>query len=130
MSNIFYQMRLRRLRKLFGFTQTELAKLLGLRGKEAIAKIETGKRSPSSELLYRLTLIFDKPLQYFIPTQVKKGEEEVAMKTEEMVKELEGKDDKKSKSKLALLEAINSRMAVNQHTHYDKHGRGGQDQRH
>jgi transcriptional regulator with XRE-family HTH domain len=132
MINIFYQRRLRQLRRFFALTQTELSKLLGLRGKDTIAKLEAGKRSPSSDLLHRLTLVFDRPFDFFIPSDVEKGIQEVAKNTTKMKHSLSEKSDTKSKRKVELLDAIMSRMAVNQHKskNYDLDVNRGQDQRH
>jgi transcriptional regulator with XRE-family HTH domain len=132
MINIFYQRRLRQLRRFFALTQTELSKLLGLRSKDTIAKLEAGTRSPSSDLLHKLTVVFDRPIEFFIPKDVERGLEVVAKNTKKMRAEFEEKKDAKSKRKVELLDAIMSRMAVNQHKSkkYDLDVNRGQDQRH
>jgi transcriptional regulator with XRE-family HTH domain len=115
MTNIFNLRQLRRIRRAFALTQNELAQLLGLRSSNYITKLETGKRRPSHSILSRLTLIFDMPADIFIPDIVEQAIIQVHENTLNMRRDLEHKSDKKSKRKLELLDAIMSRMAVNQH---------------
>jgi transcriptional regulator with XRE-family HTH domain len=115
MNNIFHLRHIRRLRRAFALTQKELAKLLGLRNSNYITKLETGKRKPSHHIISRLTLIFDQPHHIFIPDIVEQAISSVHENTLKMRKELSNKSDKKSKRKIELLDAIMSRMAVNQH---------------
>ena len=115
MTNIFQKRQLRRVRRSFAFTQKDLCKLLGLKSTNYLTKIENGLRRPSHHILSRLSLIFDIPVFAFIPDIVEQALAQVHENTQKMREELTSKTDSKSKRKIELLDAIMSRMAVNQH---------------
>jgi transcriptional regulator with XRE-family HTH domain len=106
--------KLRNLRRIHGLTQKELSGLLGLKS-NSIAKLESGIRHPSSEVLMKLKIIFDKPDKDFIPDILEEALHHLSDGAHKLRNQIIDKTDKKSKRKVELLDAILSRLALHQH---------------
>lgn len=56
---------IRRARKLAGYTQKQLAELLGHRSAAMISWVEDGRRNITAEKLYRIALVTNTPIDTF-----------------------------------------------------------------
>ena len=75
------QERIKELRKEKGYTQEELAKLLGLSSKSNIANYESGANSPSDKIKFKMCNIFGCSMDYLMGlTSYKKPKEELEKK--------------------------------------------------
>lgn len=63
--SIPFGQRLKAARENANLTQDELAKLVGVQGKQAISNWETGLREPNMQMLLKLSNILERPLNYF-----------------------------------------------------------------
>lgn len=54
------------LRKEYGYTQEEIAQLLGL-SRISVVNIESGKQKVSASMVYILSCLYNRPVNYFYP---------------------------------------------------------------
>jgi transcriptional regulator with XRE-family HTH domain len=123
--------RIRRLRRGFGLSQKDLASLLGQKGRGGIGKLENEAATPTLSVLGKLSVIFDKPMEYFRSDLLERAWSEVADHTIAFKEKLLGKKGGKTERKQELVDAIMSRMAVSQHIEkqYDHPVTGPEDTR-
>ena len=70
MQNHLLPSKLRDLRKAFGYTQYDVAAVLGV-VRQTYAQYETGKRVPSAETLYKLAGLYQIPVEEFMQLTIK-----------------------------------------------------------
>lgn len=58
---------LRRLRRSYGFTQKEIANILGFKSRTQLSRVERGERTPRLEQLVRARILFRTPISELIP---------------------------------------------------------------
>jgi transcriptional regulator with XRE-family HTH domain len=99
------------LRKTAGYTQKELATLMGLKA-NSIAKLENNKRDPSVLSLLKMRFIFDHPDKVIVPQIYQKAAQEVFEAALTLKAIHEGKLSPRSVSKLKQLDQILSRITL------------------
>jgi len=99
-------------RRRFGFTQKELAFLIGLKSRTVVSRIEASKRTPSLSAVYICTLIFNtSPLNLF-PSLISEMYEAVFQRANDLYEELQGDPSKTTRIKLDFLEQVLTRVQL------------------
>ena len=94
-------------RKRSGFTQGELAYLLGLKEHSAISRFEQGHREPSLRTAFAYRLLFDRGLEQLFPQVHAEVCAELASRTEQLSKQIaRGGHNPKCSYKLQKLAAL------------------------
>jgi transcriptional regulator with XRE-family HTH domain len=97
---------LRPLRRRWGFTQEELAFLIGVKSRAAVSRIEGSKRKPSVDMVFICALVFNmSPLQLF-PGLMSELNDSVLQRANELYEELQGDPSKTTRIKLDFLEQL------------------------
>ena len=95
---------LRTFRRRFGFTQKELAFLIGIDSRTVVSRIERSIRRPSFEALIVSVFFFGaSPLELF-PTLVSALHQAALKRANELYEELQGEPSKTTRAKLDFLE--------------------------
>jgi transcriptional regulator with XRE-family HTH domain len=102
---------LRTQRRRWGFTQSELARLLGMKSATHVSRIERGKRKPMTATILASAVIFGVKATEIFPGLADTIEDEVGRRAYELYQELQGNPSKATKLKLDLLETILKRAA-------------------
>ncbi|WP_453967354.1 helix-turn-helix domain-containing protein [Bradyrhizobium elkanii] len=96
---------LRPLRRRWGFTQEELAFLIGIK-RTAVTRIEGLKRKPNIDAVFICALVFNmSPLQLF-PGLMSELHEAALRRANELYEELQGDSSKTTRIKLDFLEQL------------------------
>jgi transcriptional regulator with XRE-family HTH domain len=97
---------LRTFRRRFGFTQKELAFLIGISSRTAVSRIEQSKRKPSIEALIVSVFIFGaSPVELF-PALISDLHVGVLERANELYEELQGEPSRTTRAKLDFLERL------------------------
>ena len=97
---------LRMFRRRIGFTQNELAFLLGSKSRTSISRIEQSNRKPSLETLVLAQFIFDVPSLELFPTFILGLQDAALKRVNELYEELQGEPSKATRVKLDFLEQL------------------------
>jgi transcriptional regulator with XRE-family HTH domain len=100
---------LRPLRRRLGFTQGELAFLMGVKSRTVISRIEASKRRPSLSAIFICALVFDTPPSELFPGLISEFHESVHGRANELYEELQGNPSKTTRIKLDFLEQLLAR---------------------
>jgi DNA-binding XRE family transcriptional regulator len=101
---------LRPVRRRWGFTQRELAFLIGYETGKSICRIEALKQKPTIEAAFACAVIFNTaPLKLF-PGLFSDVEQAVLARTNELYEELQGNPSKATRLKLDFLEGLIDRL--------------------
>jgi transcriptional regulator with XRE-family HTH domain len=103
---------LRTFRRRFGFTQMELAFLIGTKSRTAISRIEGAKRRPGLNALYACAFIFDTPPPELFPDLISELHEAMLDRAYELHEKLQGNPSKTTRIKLDFLEQLMSRLGT------------------
>jgi DNA-binding XRE family transcriptional regulator len=101
---------LRPLRRSWGFTQGELAFLLGFKTGKTISRIEALKQAPTLSAALSCAVIFNAPPVKVFPGLLSDAEQSVLTRARELYDELQGKPSKGNRIKLDFLEALLARL--------------------
>ena len=97
---------LRTLRRGTGFSQKELAFLLGTSSRASVSRIEQSKRKPSIEVLILSAFIFGVSPAELFPTFVSELHQDALQRANELYEELQGEPSKTTRIKLDFLEQL------------------------
>jgi len=100
---------LRPLRRRWGFTQRELAFLMGVKSRTVISRIEGSKRKPSLTAIFICVLVFDTSASELFPGLISELYEDVFRRANELYEELQGDPSKTTRLKLDFLEQLLAR---------------------
>jgi transcriptional regulator with XRE-family HTH domain len=100
-----YSINLKPHRERSGFTQEELAFLLGLKEHSAISRFEHGQREPSLRTALAYRMLFDRDLHELFPHIHEEVSAEIAKRAERLSKQLGHSETPKSTYKLEKLAA-------------------------
>ena len=101
---------LRPLRRRWGFTQHELAYLLGVASRTIISRVEGGKRTPSLAAALALSIVFDATQPQLFPGVISSVQESVLRGANELYEALQGDPSKATRIKLDFLEEVIARV--------------------
>ena len=101
---------LRPLRRRYGFTQEELAFLIGIKSRTAVSRIEGSKRKPSLAAVYICALLFNTPPPHLFPDLMSELHEALLRRANELYEELQGNPSKTTRIKLDFLEQLLARF--------------------
>jgi transcriptional regulator with XRE-family HTH domain len=103
---------LRTFRRRFGFTQKELAFLIGIGSRTVVSRIESSIRRPSLEALIVSVFLFGaSPFELF-PTLVSELHKAAFERANELYEELQGEPSKTTRAKLDFLEQFLEKAEV------------------
>ena len=103
---------LRPLRRRWGFTQGELAFLLGSKTGEVVSRIEALKQTPTLTAALSCAVIFNTAPVKLFPGLLSDTEQSVLARARELYDELQGKPSKGNRIKLDFLEALLARLEI------------------
>ena len=101
---------LRPLRRRYGFTQKELAFLIGIRSRTGVSRIEGSKRKPNLAAVYICALLFNTPPPHLFPDLTSELHEALLRRANELYEELQGDSSKTTRIKLDFLEQLIARL--------------------
>lgn len=108
---------LRTYRRRWGFTQVELAHLLGCKSGPMISRIEQGKRRPSLRIALACYIIFDVPPHELFPGMFSRIEKCILKRTWDLYERIQGDSSAPTLAKIgALEEAIERAKTRSEHT--------------
>lgn len=97
---------LRTFRRRYGFTEAELAGLIGSRGHTSMSLFENGERVPTLKQGFGLAIVLGAPVHRLFPGLFGSVEEVVMQRVAQLIKELDGKKDPRSVAKREHLESL------------------------
>ena len=103
---------LRPVRRSWGFTQKELAFLLGFKTGKAVSRIEAVKQTPTLTATLSCAVIFNAAPVKLFPGLLSDVEQAVLARAREMYDELQGQPSKATRLKLDFLEALLARLEM------------------
>jgi DNA-binding XRE family transcriptional regulator len=103
---------LRPFRRRWGFTQGELAFLLGFKTGKAVSRIEALKQTPTLTAALSCAVIFNTAPVKLFPGLLSDTEQSVLARARELYDELQGKPSKGNRIKLDFLEALLARLEM------------------
>jgi len=98
-------------RRKWGFTQVELACLLGLSSRSAVSRIERAERIPTTATIIACGIIFGLATSDLFPSLQDDIEQSVILTVTALHEELAGRTDKVSARKRALLAEVLERIS-------------------
>jgi DNA-binding XRE family transcriptional regulator len=101
---------LRPLRRRWGFTQKELAFLIGAGSAGVISRIEGFKRAPSLTATFAFVVFFDTPPMELFPELHWRAREAVLLRAYELYESLQGNPSRATRMKLDFLEEALARI--------------------
>jgi len=101
---------LRPLRRRWGFTQGELAFLLGSKTGKVVSRIEALKQEPTLTAAFSCGVIFNAAPVKLFPGLLSDVEQAVLSRARELYDELQGESSKAKRIKLDFLEALLARL--------------------
>jgi DNA-binding XRE family transcriptional regulator len=105
-----FQSYLRPFRRRWGFTQKEVAFLLGHKTGKTVSQIEALKQTPTLHEAFSCAIIFNTaPIKLF-PGSLAEAEQQVAARAGELYEELQGDPSKTTRLKLDFLEELLARL--------------------
>jgi hypothetical protein len=105
-----FQTYLRPSRRRWGFTQGELAFLLGYKTGKSISRIEALKQAPTLNAALSCAVIFNTAPVKLFPSALYEAEQTVLDRANELYEELQGDPSKATQIKLDFLEALIKRL--------------------
>lgn len=99
-------------RRRWGFTQREVAFLIGVKSSTAVSRLESAKRVPSLQTAFACGLIFDAASLELFPDFLSEVQLGVLERTNELYEQLQGNTSKATRGKLDFLEALLARLDV------------------
>jgi transcriptional regulator with XRE-family HTH domain len=96
----------RTFRKRHALSKFELAFLIGQRSDSAVHWFERGDRKPTLEAALALQILFSQVPHQLFPGLYEAVEERVMRRAAQMLRDLEGRRDRKSEAKRRLLEQL------------------------
>jgi DNA-binding XRE family transcriptional regulator len=106
---------LRSHRQRWGFSQGELARLLGWSRPEVVSRIEQKERLPNLKLMIACFILFGIPAAEMFP-DIADGVESIVMeRIWEMYEKIQGNPSRKTKKKIELLESAIERAKLGKH---------------
>jgi transcriptional regulator with XRE-family HTH domain len=97
---------LRPARRRWGFTQTEVAFLLGFRTGKSISRIEALKQTPTLGMALSCAIIFNMAPGKLFPGAIFEAEQLILSRARELYDQLQGDPSKATRIKLDFLEAL------------------------
>jgi len=97
---------LRPVRRRCGFTQTEVAFLLGFRTGKSISRIESLKQTPTLGVALSCAIIFNMAPGKLFPGAIFEAEQLILTRARELYDKLQGDPSKATRIKLDFLEAL------------------------
>ena len=97
---------IRPLRRRFGFTQKEIAFLIGAKCRTAISRLEGAKRKPSLEAAFIFALLFDTTPSELFPGLMLELHEITVRRANDLYEELQGNPSNTTQFKLDFLERL------------------------
>lgn len=97
-------------RRRWGFTQQEIAFLIGIKSSTSISRIERLKRIPTFEVAFALGLIFGAAPGELFPANLMDVQQSVLHRANELYEQLQGDASKRTRIKLDFLEALLARL--------------------
>jgi transcriptional regulator with XRE-family HTH domain len=101
---------LRPARRRWGFTQAELAFLLGFETGKSISRIEALKQAPTLGVALSCAIIFNTPPVKLFPGAIDDAEQLILSRARELYDKLQGDPSKAARIKLDFLEALLARI--------------------
>jgi transcriptional regulator with XRE-family HTH domain len=101
---------LRPLRRRFGFTQREVAFLIGAKAATTVGRIEGMERPPSLLRMFACAIIFDAVPADLFPGIFSEVRESVRLRARELYEELQGNPSQTTRAKLDFLEDVLARL--------------------
>src|SRR5215471_16021184 len=111
-----FQTYLRPSRRRWGFTQGELAFLIGCKTGKSISRIEALKQTPTLNAALSCATIFNTPPVKLFPGALYESEERVLDRANELYLQLQGDPSKITRVKLDFLEVLIARLERNRTT--------------
>jgi DNA-binding XRE family transcriptional regulator len=111
-----FQTYLRPSRRSWGFTQGELAFLIGYKTGKSISRIEASKQTPTLNAALSCAVIFNTPPVKLFPGALHEAEQVVLVRANELYEELQGDPSKVTRIKLDFLEVLIARLRSNHNT--------------
>lgn len=96
----------------WGFTQAELAYLLGLKSGSVVSRIEGQNRQPALAVALACQVLFDSAPGELFPGVYSEVEDAVVRRAHELHESLQGKPSKATKTKLDFLEKVLAQAAA------------------
>jgi transcriptional regulator with XRE-family HTH domain len=103
---------LRPLRRSWGFTQGELAFLLGFKTSKAVSRIEALTQAPTLATALSCAVIFNTAPVKLFPGLLSDAEQFVLARARELYDELQGEPSKGNRIKLDFLESLLARLEM------------------
>ena len=103
---------LRPFRRRWGFTQGELAFLLGLKTGKAVSRIEAQKQTPTFTAALSCAVIFNTAPVKLFPGLLSDTEQSIIARARELYDELQGESSKAARTKLDFLEVLLARLEM------------------
>jgi transcriptional regulator with XRE-family HTH domain len=100
---------LRPLRRRWGFTQREIAFLIGVKSGTAVSRMEGSKRNPSLSVMLAVAFIFNASLEELFPSLMSEQYEALLRRARELYEQLQGDPSKTTRLKLDFLEKLLAR---------------------
>ena len=101
---------LRPVRRRWGFTQAEMAFLLGFRTGKSISRIEALKQTPTLKVTFSCAIIFNEAPAKLFPGAILEAEQLILRRARELHEQLQGDPSKVTRIKLDFLEALLARL--------------------
>lgn len=99
-------------RKRYGFTQQELAILVGLASKVTVSQYECSVRLPHLRAAIALELLFDVPIAELFPAVVETAANDLAARLHELEKQISSGQTGRSEQKAQTLVDVRARLAA------------------
>jgi transcriptional regulator with XRE-family HTH domain len=106
---------LRPARRRWGFTQAELAFLLGFKTGKSISRIEALKQTPALDVALSSAIIFNTAPAKLFPGAIYDAEQLILARARELYDKLQGDPSKATRIKLDFLEALLERIERRSH---------------
>ena len=103
---------LRPFRRRWGFSQGELAFLLGFKTGKAVSRIEALKQTPALDAALSCAVIFNTAPVKLFPGLLSDAEQSVLARARQLYDELQGEPSKATRIKLDFLEALLARLEM------------------
>ena len=97
---------LRSYRRRWGFTQQELAFILGIKGNGHISRLERGEASPTLAIVLALYVMFGTAPEELFPALFAEIEDHAVARAYDLYERLQGGSSKATRMKLDFLEAV------------------------
>ena len=111
-----FQTYLRPSRRRWGFTQGELAFLIGYKTGKSISRMEALKQTPTLNAALSCAVIFNTAPVKLFPSALYEAEQAVLDRANELYEELQGDPSKTTRIKLDFLEVLIARLKSNRMT--------------